>query len=205
VSSGADAVQAYLADVEGETEHDLVDGPPVALGEPSQFGKDQYLALNDEEREALVDQLIGSANRPGATVPASGGVVPHTTAVAVATVFLQRVLRFTTLSQQRSQCDLTGNQSIRIASSLQRPQRMLSGSFFCPRVTPDSDGAVKNRRCQSGAIMVKGQRFFDRLLVARIRVSREAEQLHASSDVPQTDEPVRTVVIFAKPKMVKFW
>ena len=64
--------QGHHADVEGEPEDDLADGPAVAFGDPGQFGAGQRLAVGGQQREALVDQPVGGAELAGRDGPSPG-------------------------------------------------------------------------------------------------------------------------------------
>src|ERR1051325_8415519 len=66
--------QRHHADIESEPEHDLADRSAVASGDPGHYGMGQHLAIGREQREALVDQPIDSAELPDAPVPAAHGI-----------------------------------------------------------------------------------------------------------------------------------
>src|SRR5690349_15637145 len=66
--------QEHHANLQGEPENGLADGPAVTLGDPGQFGAGQGFAVGGQQGEALVDQPVGGEELPDATVPAPGGV-----------------------------------------------------------------------------------------------------------------------------------
>ena len=66
--------QRHHADVDREPEHNLADRSTVAFGDPRQFGTGQHLAIGSEQREALVNQSVGGAEIPDATIPAADGM-----------------------------------------------------------------------------------------------------------------------------------
>src|SRR5260370_3765971 len=68
------AGQGRHADLKGEPENNLADGPAVAFGDPDQFGTGQRLAIGGEQREALVDQSVGGAELPDLKIPTPNGV-----------------------------------------------------------------------------------------------------------------------------------
>jgi hypothetical protein len=68
--------QGHHAHVEGEPEDDLGDGPVAVSCDAGQLGTGQRLAVGGQQREALVDQPVGGAERADVAVPSPGGVAP---------------------------------------------------------------------------------------------------------------------------------
>ena len=64
--------QRHHADLKSEPEHNLADRAAVALGNPSQLGMAQHLAVRGKEGKALVNQPVGRAELSHATFPAPG-------------------------------------------------------------------------------------------------------------------------------------
>src|SRR4029078_9602639 len=64
------------ADLQGEAEDHLRDGPAVSLGDPGHFGTGHHSAIGGQEREALIDQAIGVAKLPDIAIPAADRVAP---------------------------------------------------------------------------------------------------------------------------------
>jgi hypothetical protein len=70
------AGQGYHAHVEGEPEDDLANGSSMTFRDSGQLSMSQHSAIGSQQREALIENSVRSAELTNVTVPAPLGVAP---------------------------------------------------------------------------------------------------------------------------------
>jgi hypothetical protein len=66
--------KGQYADIEGEPENDLADGPTVAFGHSNHFVVCRHVAVGRQQRETLIDRPVSGTELADAAIPTPGGV-----------------------------------------------------------------------------------------------------------------------------------